>query len=100
MDGQSDFRFRLQPLKSAPDEVLLRYLKEQGKSGNDLLLKAVRAFWMPFAYQNCGGKHEQDLKLLAANMVNVLEEHANYLRTTFNLPRMGIKGVEKEEEFQ
>jgi hypothetical protein len=89
---QHDFRFRLQPLKSSPDIVLLSYLKSQGKASNDLVLRAIRAFWMPFAYQDCGEKQEQDLKLLAANMVFVLEDHANYLRTTFDLPRSMVEG--------
>lgn len=82
-----DFLFRLQPLKSAPDAVLLQYLKSQGKAANDLLLKAVRAFWLPIAFQESGGKHEQELKQLAANMVMALEDHANYLRGVFDLAK-------------
>lgn len=84
---QNDFRFRLQPLKSAPDAVLLKFIKSQGKIGNDLMLRAIRAFWLPIAYEKYGTKQEQDLKRLAINMIFVLEEQANYLRTAFNLTR-------------
>jgi hypothetical protein len=52
-----------------------------------MILKALRAFWLPDAYHHGGGKKHHELKKLAGNMILVLEEQANYLRTVFGIER-------------
>jgi hypothetical protein len=89
MNKQLDIKFRFRPLLSTPDGILLDYLKKQETSiiSHEMMLKALRAFWLPDAYQHCGKKKRQELKKLAQNMIFVLEEQANYLRTVFDIER-------------
>lgn len=86
---QSDFRFRFLALSNDLDYVLLSYLKsfEPASVGNELFLKAVRAFWLPIAYQESGLKTPPELKKIAQGMILLLEEQANLLRLTFGIER-------------
>ncbi|HAG85187.1 MAG TPA: hypothetical protein DCL61_29565 [Cyanobacteria bacterium UBA12227] len=95
MTKQLDINFRFRPLLSTPDGILLNYLKKQETSiiSHEMILKALRAFWLPEAYQESGKKKRQELKKLAQNMILVLEEQANYLRTVFDIERQGISPV-------
>jgi hypothetical protein len=90
---QLDIRFRFRPLHSTPDGVLLNYLKRKTlpSVSQEMVLKALRAFWLAEAYQHCGGKRSQDLKKLAQNMILSLEEQANYLRTIFGIERLAVQ---------
>ena len=91
MKQQLDIKFRFQPLRSSPDGILLDYIKnrqELDSISNEMVLKALRAYWLADAYQNCGAKKGQQLKKLAINMIFALEEHANYLRTVFGIERI------------
>jgi hypothetical protein len=89
MDNRLDIKFRFRPSASTPDAILLDYLRKQELSlvSHEMILKALRAFWLPDAYHRCGGKKSQELKKLAQNMILVLEEQANYLRTVFGIER-------------
>ena len=49
---QANFSFRYQPAKDSTDAVLLDYLKNHAVlDTKTLILDALRAFWLPFAYQ-------------------------------------------------
>jgi hypothetical protein len=89
MDNRLDIKFRFRPSPSTPDAILLNYLKKQEVSlvSHEMILKALRAFWLPDAYHHGGGKKHHELKKLAGNMILVLEEQANYLRTVFGIER-------------
>jgi hypothetical protein len=91
MRQQLDIKFRFQPLRSSPDGILLDYIKncqELDAFSNEMVLKALRAYWLADAYHDCGAKKGQHLKKLAINMIFALEEHANYLRTVFGIERI------------
>jgi hypothetical protein len=80
------FSLRLYPKITSPDGILLTYLKKQlPPVKNEMVLKALRGYWLAEAYQSSGKKRGQELKRLAQQMVFTLEEQANYLRVVFDL---------------
>jgi hypothetical protein len=91
-----DIVFRFRPTAESPDGQLLQYLKRLGSTSisNEMVLKALRAFWLPDTYQNCGSK-KAELKRLAQNTIFCLEEHANYLRHCFGIERQAPSLVQK-----
>jgi hypothetical protein len=90
-----DVRFRFQPKAKSLDGVLFGYLKPSRKNivYQEMILKALRAFWLPEAYRQTGEKKGQALKKLAQDMIFMLEEHANYLRSEFGIARPMIETV-------
>ena len=76
-----DFLWRYQPFKSTPDGVLMSYIK-----GNlllpsrELILQALRPYWLPLAYLEKGDTDPVNLGRLFKNAVYVLEKQALYLR--------------------
>ena len=86
---QLDITFRFQPMPETPDGILLQYIKQQLRPvTREMVLKALRAYWLAEAYQSCGGKQALELNKLATNMIFALEEQANYLRAVFSLERL------------
>ncbi|MEG5059101.1 hypothetical protein QUB60_06295 [Microcoleus sp. A2-C5] len=75
-----DFSWRYQPVKSTPDGVLLSYIK-----GNlllpsrEMILQALRPYWLPLAYLEKGESDPIILGRLFRNAVYILEKHALYL---------------------
>jgi hypothetical protein len=94
-----DVRFRFQPKAKSLDGVLFGYLKPSRKNivYQEMILKALRAFWLPEAYRQTGEKKGQALKKLAQDMIFTLEEHANYLRSEFGIARPMIGTVQKAD---
>jgi|SRR5918998_2658551 hypothetical protein len=87
MTQQLNFRFRAQPSVTSPDGILLSYLNDQLPSvKSEMILKALRAYWLAEAYQASNKKRGQELKKLAQQMIFSLEEQIAYLRVVFNLP--------------
>lgn len=87
MTQQLNFRWRSQPSATSPDGILLSYLNDQLPSvKSEMILKALRAYWLAEAYQACNKKRGQELKKLAQQMIFSLEQQITYLRVVFNLP--------------
>jgi len=88
-DNRLDIVFRFRPSAESPDGLLLHYLKNLGVTpiSNEMVLKALRAFWLPDTYFDCGEKRGGELKKLAQHTIFSLEEHANYLRNRFGIER-------------
>ena len=101
MDKRLDITFRFRPLPSTPDGVLLNYIRKQESPSisHDMLLKAARAFWLLEAYQQCGGKKNQELKKLAQSIIFVLEEQANYFRAVFGIERLASYQMMQVQSF-
>jgi hypothetical protein len=88
MTDRLDIKFRFRPVSNSLDGVLLSYLKKDSSPiSREMILKALRAFWLPEAHQRTGAKKGQALKKLAEDMIFALEEQANYLRTEFSIER-------------
>lgn len=91
-----DYRVRIQVAADSPDGILLDCLKNerhQSYSHKEMLLWALRAYWMPIAYQlqQEQGKRplsESQIKRMAQDAIHQLRQQIAYLQSTFdsNLP--------------
>ena len=110
---QKNFVFRFQPLASSADGILLNYLKSFGTSADGPVLSALRAFWLPIAYQENGSKKKAELKKMAMAAVMQLEgqivnlcvmfdiQRPGYQQASFVQPTMGLPqqmAVEKDQQ--
>ena len=101
MNDRLDIKFRFRPLSNSLDGVLLSYLKKESSPIScEMMLKALRAFWLPEAHQRTGAKKGQALTKLAEDMIFALEEQANYLRTEFSIERPLVQVVQQQLQIQ
>lgn len=88
-----DYRVRIQVAADSPDGILLDCLKNerhQSYSHKEMLLWALRAYWMPIAYQL---QHEQgkrslsdaQMKRMAQDAIHKLRQQITYLQSTFGV---------------
>jgi hypothetical protein len=92
--GRYDYRSRIQVPVDSPEAALLEYLKQERHliySHKEMVLSALRAYWLPFAYadrQRHGAPVAQDdLKRLAQDAIHRLKQQALYLQEAFGLER-------------
>ncbi|MEG3918475.1 hypothetical protein QUA07_04910 [Microcoleus sp. T3_A4] len=91
-----DFLWRYQPFKSTPDGVLLSYIKGNLMlPSREMILQALRPYWLPLAYLEKGDIDPVILGRLFKNAVYVLEKQALYLRERGGLeyPPIHIGGM-------
>lgn len=81
--SRKNFRYRFQVQQGSEDALLLEYLDSMGNAKNALVLDALRAYFLPYAYQDLGGKNKQQLKKLAQTMIWLMESRINQLWTQF-----------------
>ncbi|MCA1990774.1 MAG: hypothetical protein LDL41_01830 [Coleofasciculus sp. S288] len=84
MSERRNFRFRFQPYVSTLDFGLLEYLKGM-KQCNELVLQAVRAYWLPYALRDLGLKKGQALKKAVESSIFALESRIEQLRNDFGI---------------
>lgn len=88
-----DYRIRIQVAAESPDGILLDCLKNErhhSYSHKEMLLWALRAYWMPIAYQlqQEEGKQsltEAQMKRMAQDAIYQLRQQIAYLRSTFGI---------------
>ena len=84
------FELRAYPSVSSPDGVLVKYLKtpqmHPAQTKNELVLKACRLCWLPYAYRDAELKTGKDLRKIAESCAQHLEWHARELRSAFGIP--------------
>lgn len=88
-----DYRVRIQAAADSPDGILLDCLKNerhQSYSHKEMLLWALRAYWMPIAYrlQQEQGKRslsETQMKRMAQDAIHQLRQQIAYLQSTFDV---------------
>ncbi|MGG6269085.1 hypothetical protein ACQ4M3_32960 [Leptolyngbya sp. AN03gr2] len=88
-----DYRVRIQVAAESPDGILLDCLKNerhQSYSHKEMLLWALRAYWMPIAYQlqQEQGKRslsEAQMKRMAQDAIHQLRQQIAYLQSTFGI---------------
>ncbi len=109
-DDRFDYHLRLQPMLDSPDRVLCHYLKTQSNtiySHKEMVLSALRAYWMPIAYEDY--RHHSDtpftddeLRKLARTAISHLRERAEMLNHHFcaEMARMPILPFGREERLQ
>jgi hypothetical protein len=81
------FSFRSQPSAESLDGILFGYLNAQPPDvKNEMVLRAIRTYWLAEAYQAQGKKRGQELKRLAEQMIFCLEGQIFQIRLAFDLP--------------
>jgi hypothetical protein len=88
-----DYRVRIQVAADSPDGILLDCLKNerhQSYAHKEMLLWALRAYWMPIAYQlqQEQGKQslsEAQMKRMAQDAIHQLRQQIAYLQSTFGV---------------
>lgn len=97
-----DYRVRIQVAADSPDGILLDCLKNerhQSYSHKEMLLWALRAYWMPIAYQlqQEQGKRslpEAQMKRMAQDAIHQLRQQIAYLQSTFGVePNLSTEGI-------
>ena len=82
------FIVKFYPSKTSFNGILLSYLnqfKTTTFAKKEKILKAISAYWLPFACQ-WAGYEEGQVRQLALSSINQLQWHIQYLREAFNLP--------------
>ncbi|MBD1822936.1 hypothetical protein H6F51_10600 [Cyanobacteria bacterium FACHB-DQ100] len=88
-----DYRVRIQVAAESPDGILLDCIKNerhQSYSHKEMLLWALRAYWMPIAYQLRREQGELSLsdaqmKRIAQDAIHQLRQQITYLQSTFGI---------------
>ena len=83
-----NFTFRYQPYTNTPDGILIDHLQKGDavRSGKEMVLLAIRAFWLPLAYHEAGDVSEEELRRIGLTCCHALEHQITYLRLLFKLP--------------
>jgi hypothetical protein len=106
MTALFDYRVRVQVKTESPDAVLLDFLRNERQgsySHKEMLLWALRAYWMPFAQQQYARstQSETQLRHIALSSIYQLEKHIDYIRETFGLvslesrPKAEVDGLNR-----
>jgi hypothetical protein len=92
-----DYRTRIQVPLNSSDAVLLDYLKSdyrQVTSQKEMQLSALRAYWLPIAYEALrergGSVSDEELARMAQNCILHLRERAEMLRQLF-CPKLVVR---------
>lgn len=97
-----DYRVRIQVAADSPDGILLDCLKNerhQSYSHKEMLLWALRAYWMPIAYQlqqeqGQRSLSESQMKRMAQDAIHQLRQQIAYLQLTFGVEQtLSAEGV-------
>ena len=88
-----DYRVRVQVAADSPDGVLLDCIKNerhQSYSHKEMLLWALRAYWMPTAYQlqreqGDSSISDAQMKRIALDAIHQLKQQISYLQSTFEV---------------
>lgn len=88
-DKPVNFEFRFTPRPSSPEGILLQYVKttelHPAQTKNDLVLRALKLVWLPYAYRDVSKTNQGELKVIASEVVSALEWHIRELRLAFGL---------------
>jgi hypothetical protein len=88
-DKPLNFEFRYTPRPSSPEGILLQYVKttelHPAQTKNDLVLRALKLVWLPYAYRDVSQTNQGELKVIASEVVSALEWHIRELRLTFGI---------------
>ena len=83
--GKGRVRFIFEPDRTSPNGVTYSWLIHKTYNGKEKAATAVRAFWLPFAYQEAGESTEAELKDLAQQSIWQMETQIQQLRESFGL---------------
>ncbi|HBL13458.1 MAG TPA: hypothetical protein DD379_19085 [Cyanobacteria bacterium UBA11162] len=86
-------------MTGTPDSIVLDYLKG-GVSPNELVLRAIRAYWLPFAYQATGLRNQAELVMAARESILCLLGQIEQLQQAFELEpeELGMSRFSRTDE--
>jgi len=93
-----NFNLRFTPNINSTNGMLLLYLRKYRKAASstgDKILKAISAYWLPFATQWAG---DDDVKPVALASIKELESQIQYIRESFDLPQQQLVNSTQETE--
>lgn len=83
---REELTFRHQPYQDSPEGVLASYLKNNKvRLVKEMVLQALRAYWLALAYQELGGLTPGELQRVGLYCVDELEKQANLIRWSLRL---------------
>lgn len=85
-------RFIFEPDRTSPNGITFSWLIHNAYNGKEKAATAVRAFWLPFAYQESDNYSQAELQELAQQSVWRLEEQIQHLREAFGLEAISRLG--------
>jgi len=89
MSDRVHFEFRAAPSSSSVEGILLDFLRSGEEryplSKNELVMKALKLCWLPFALRESGLKTKGELKKIALATIYNLEWHIREIRLEFGL---------------
>ncbi len=89
---QANFSFRYQPSSDSTDAVLLDYLKNHAVlDTKTLILDALRAFWLPFAYQESPEYTDEQVKRIGWHCIFTLLNHIERICCILDLDRTQLE---------
>ena len=89
---QANFSFRYQPSSDSTDAVLLDYLKNHAVlDTKTLILDALRAFWLPFAYQESPEYNDEQVKRIGWHCIFTLLNHIERICCILELDRTQLE---------
>ncbi len=89
---QANFSFRYQPSSDSTDAVLLDYLKNHAVlDTKTLILDALRAFWLPFAYQESPEYTDEQVKRIGWHCIFTLLNHIERICCILELDRTQLE---------
>lgn len=81
-------------MEDSGQDVLYRYLQDGSMLGStkELVNRAIRAFWLPFAYQNSSqrSRSEAELRIAAIDCVAQLQAQILLIQECFDLQPLGV----------
>ena len=83
--GKGRVRFIFEPDRTSPNGMTYSWLIHQTYNGKEKAATAVRAFWLPFAYQEADESTEAELKDLAQQSIWQMEAQIQHVRESFGL---------------
>ena len=80
-----NIRFRFHIRSNSVDSETLNYLKSCSRETNNMMLEAIRPYWMAVACRDSGFVEREELQKLSVQSVSALCSRARYLCATFGL---------------
>ncbi|MGK7872521.1 MAG: hypothetical protein AB4426_04185 [Xenococcaceae cyanobacterium] len=89
---QANFNFRYQPSSDSTDAALLDYLQNHAVlDTKTLILNAVRAFWLPFAYQESPNYTEEQVRRIGWHCIFTLLNQVERICYVLGLDRSELE---------
>lgn len=83
---REELAFRHQPYLDSPEGVLACYIKNNKvRLLKEMVLQALRAYWLALAYQELGGLSPEELQRVGRHCVDELEKQASFIRLSLGL---------------